>query len=240
MRRAFAAIVLFAAIPGCAADVTYDPSSSTESTDLTASGSTSNSLVALDGAPTSKLLQLAGVGSTSTSFQNNGAASIPQQLSLGAEGFCDGPWAIYSPFNHNFVSVEFADQGDDYRMLRARNSFVGPWEQFGRCTDSAGTSWFSWNHVFFVSVELGFQGTTKNGNPKNAMLRARATSVGAWEKYHLYATQTGGILLQSQANSLFVAGEMAYKGGDEIGMLRARTPQNALGAWEIFELRPQF
>jgi hypothetical protein len=68
------------------------------------------------------------------------------------------------------------------------------------------------------------------------MLRARASSVGSWEKYTLCvdeATSTGTLL--SHANGLYVAAERDYM-GRYAGMLRARTSPGNLGTWEQFKV----
>lgn len=76
----------------------------------------------------------------------------------------------------------------------------------------------------YVSAELGYTG----GN--YAMLRARATSIGPWEKFDIncfVATCT----IKSLANGLYVSAELDYTGGN-YAMLRARA--SSPGPWETF------
>lgn len=78
----------------------------------------------------------------------------------------------------------------------------------------------------FVSAELGYAGS------EYAMLRARATVVGPWEKYTVCKVPDGGYwTIQSQATGLYVSAELGY-GGDEYAMLRARA--SVVGPWEQF------
>jgi hypothetical protein len=82
----------------------------------------------------------------------------------------------------------------------------------------------------YVTVEISLTGEDQ------AMLRARAATVGGWEQFSLHTSDGGAsVLLKSEANGLFVAPEIA-RSGDQEGMLRARTetPIN----WEKFSLVP--
>ncbi len=73
----------------------------------------------------------------------------------------------------------------------------------------------------WVSAELGYTGANY------AMLRARATAIGPWEKFTLFChllpfgPQFAYLVIQSQANASYVSAELGYTGGS-YAMLRAR------------------
>ncbi|GLZ79850.1 hypothetical protein Afil01_46570 [Actinorhabdospora filicis] len=78
----------------------------------------------------------------------------------------------------------------------------------------------------WISAELGYSGGDY------AMLRARATAVGPWERYVVCRDPGTGVTdISSMANGLYVSAELGYSGGD-YGMLRARA--SVRGPWEIF------
>ena len=86
----------------------------------------------------------------------------------------------------------------------------------------------------YVSVEMNYTGSNYG------MLRARADSIGGWERFLLcqYATVIIGApiyftTLKSAANGKFVAAEWGYSGLQN-GMLRARS--SSLGPWEKFQI----
>jgi hypothetical protein len=74
-----------------------------------------------------------------------------------------------------------------------------------------------------VSAEFGYTGGSY------AMLRARAGTVGPWEKFtltcHVFPIGGGGqvsfLVIQSQVNGNYVSAELGYTGAD-YAMLRAR------------------
>jgi hypothetical protein len=76
-----------------------------------------------------------------------------------------------------------------------------------------------------VSAELGDVGIF------NGMLRARATSVGPWEKFTMCMDDNHVFTLKSQANNLYVSTEEDYEGGYQY-LLRARAA--VVGGWELF------
>ena len=67
--------------------------------------------------------------------------------------------------------------GNNYALLRARSSNVGPWELFDICHATTAGFWYikSRDNGKFVSAEIG------NTGDHYAMLRARASSVGSWD-----------------------------------------------------------
>jgi len=80
----------------------------------------------------------------------------------------------------------------------------------------------------YVSAELGYTG----GN--YGMLRARATTVGSWERFVVCfgsASNPNDVTIRSTANNLYVAAELDYY-GYLYGMLRARA--SSAGSWETF------
>jgi hypothetical protein len=90
------------------------------------------------------------------------------------------------------------------------------------CTE-VGYMW-SADTGLFVSTELSY------GEPDWAVLRARASSVGAWEEYQV-CTYQGAEEIWSNAAERWVSAEDGSSGND-YGMLRARS--TGIGAWERF------
>jgi len=78
----------------------------------------------------------------------------------------------------------------------------------------------------YVSTEIGYSGAD------NGMLRARSSSIGAWERYYL-CYDGSGYGIYSLANSRYVSNELGYTGGDYC-MLRSRA--TSIGSWERFYL----
>ncbi|MEV4076083.1 hypothetical protein AB0J73_40350 [Nonomuraea fuscirosea] len=71
-----------------------------------------------------------------------------------------------------------------------------------------------------------------------ALLRARGDSAGSWEKFRFVRRQVGADVyyaVQSVANGLYVSAENNFTGANA-GMLRARTPANQIGSWELFTM----
>ena len=80
----------------------------------------------------------------------------------------------------------------------------------------------------YVSAEMGYTGNNY------AMLRARAATVGPWERYNLtYDTSTGTWSIQSLDNNLFVSTELSFT-GNNYAMLRARSSTASI--WERYNL----
>lgn len=80
----------------------------------------------------------------------------------------------------------------------------------------------------YVSAELGYTG------PGHGELRARANSVGRWERFEFCwgTNQTAfNLSIRSLANGKWVSAELNY-GGALNGMLRARA--DSIGPWETF------
>jgi hypothetical protein len=82
------------------------------------------------------------------------------------------------------------------------------------------------NHRY-VSAELGYTGSDYG------MLRARATSIGPWERFEIcYASASNfNFSLRSLANGRWVSAELGYT-GSRYAMLRARA--GSIGPWERF------
>lgn len=82
----------------------------------------------------------------------------------------------------------------------------------------------------YVSAELGYGGSSYG------MLRARATTIGGWERFKFIGNcaLTSGCLIRSTANGRYVAAELNYSGSSRY-MLRARTVTP--GSWERFWIK---
>ena len=91
------------------------------------------------------------------------------------------------------------------------------------CTGPVGL--YSLANNRYVSAELGY------GGGDHAMLRARATVIDAWERFHII-DHGSYINIKSAANDRLVSAELGYRGAD-YAMLRARATED--GPWERFE-----
>lgn len=81
----------------------------------------------------------------------------------------------------------------------------------------------------FVSAELGYSGMNY------AMLRARATVIGPWERFRLcFHFSNGTYTFYSLANNRYVSAELGYS-GPNYAMLRARA--TVIGPWERFRIQ---
>jgi len=82
----------------------------------------------------------------------------------------------------HWVSAELGYTGDNYAMLRARATSIGPWEEFytthGPCLGLCMTTIRSGANNLYVSAELGYTGDNYG------MLRARTASAGPWENFY--------------------------------------------------------
>ena len=81
----------------------------------------------------------------------------------------------------------------------------------------------------YISAELGWSGTSY------AAARARAASIGAWERFVLEAVAGDLWVIKSEANGRYVSAELGYQGSWQ-GALRARA--GSPGAWEKFRIEP--
>ena len=91
---------------------------------------------------------------------------------------------IWSDAAERWVSAEDGSSGNNYGMLRARSTGIGAWERY-YFTDyyNGGVLPMSFKSLYngrWVSDEEGFTGMWYG------MLRARAESIGAWEKWDTY------------------------------------------------------
>jgi hypothetical protein len=80
----------------------------------------------------------------------------------------------------------------------------------------------------YVSVEMAYGGVDKY------MLRARASTVGSWERLEFCWGVNGNdanLAIRSLRNGKWVSAELGY-GGVRYGMLRARA--SSIGPWETF------
>jgi hypothetical protein len=98
---------------------------------------------------------------------------------------------LYSNAAHNYLSAEFGWGGTDRGILHARSGSTtpGPWETFYITTNSDGSVSFSvydGSTRYYVSAEEGWTGNS------SGMLRARATSIGPWEKFQASSRSISG------------------------------------------------
>jgi hypothetical protein len=146
---------------------------------------------------------------------------------------------IYSPSANSYVAVELGGNYQNtsrYRMLRTRTpeAALGPWEIFFACqdVDTGELSLYSPSSGYWVSVELG--GDYANSS-RFAVLRARASERGPWERFRLSCS---GVLcsLYSPAAGKWVSTELGGQwSSTDRGMLRARGAE--IGPWEQFQFR---
>jgi hypothetical protein len=159
---------------------------------------------------------------------------------------------LRSAANGQYVSAEEQYSGEYRGLLRARAGTLGAWESFRSqalspagnptCSAPVPSGWLCMGSIalqsndsgHYVSVELGQTGATY------AVLRARATQIGPWERFdRLYELASGstGVMfaLRSQANGRFVSVELDQS-GSFAAVLRARATQ--IGPWERFRSLP--
>jgi Protein of unknown function (DUF2599) len=108
----------------------------------------------------------------------------------------DQEFAIRAP-NGRYVSAELGYSGSDNGMLRARATAIGSWERF-RFESLYGITNYRYDGAFksvangkYVSVEQGYAQT----DSRYAMLRARATAIGPWERLLLHWRDGGGFAM---------------------------------------------
>jgi hypothetical protein len=83
-----------------------------------------------------------------------------------------------------------------------------------------------------VSAEIGYTGSLYG------MLRARASSVGPWEKFDILDLGYPTVAIRG-VNGLYVSAEVGYSRTDPLyGMLRARA--STIGPWEQYKLGDSF
>jgi hypothetical protein len=91
---------------------------------------------------------------------------------------------------------------------------------------SYNDSILSTENLDYVSAELGYTGANY------AMLRARATTIGPWEKFDICDDTTAGYWYIASSDNLdYVSAELGYTGAN-YAMLRARA--TSVGPWEKF------
>jgi len=132
---------------------------------------------------------------------------------------------VAAPSSQPLPSLRLARPPQPGTGLDARLRAAAP-DDTVACYDQQ--SIMSQENLDWVSAELGYTGSNY------AMLRARATTIGPWEKYDLCYDSTGGYwYIVSDANGLYVSAEFGYP-GDTYAMLRARS--TSVGPWEKFTL----
>jgi hypothetical protein len=152
-----------------------------------------------------------------------------------AQAECDLPgttelFAIFRAPSYQAVAAELDWTGDGNGLLRARTDIgsIGTWEGFDLvCVEAPDVyALRSRANGRFVTAELSW------GWDRYGLLRARATEIGAWEKFRIPEVDAP-TTIQSVANDRYVSAELESPGISH-GMLRARATQ--VGSWELFEL----
>jgi hypothetical protein len=119
----------------------------------------------------------------------------------------------------------FRPPGSRHRSQRGPVAHAA--ESSFKCTEPG--SWYSSANGLYISAEIGMSGNWWG------MLRARATSVGPWERFQFCEYESGiyaGVWsIWSNAAERWVTAEFGYTGG-EYGMLRARA--TGIGSWERY------
>ncbi|MBT2438568.1 hypothetical protein J7E93_00175 [Streptomyces sp. ISL-36] len=143
-------------------------------------------------------------------------------------------YALRSEANGLFVAAEINDPGTQAGKLRARTAggpeSLGSWEKFTLHTDDKGVTVAlrSEANGLYVTTEVNYTGGYAG------LLRARGTTLGDWQKFHLEVQSNGTYALKSKANGLYVTAEINDSGTDQ-AMLRARGATTP-GSWERFTL----
>jgi uncharacterized protein DUF2599 len=130
----------------------------------------------------------------------------------------DQEFAIRAP-NGRYVTAEINYTGSDNGMLRARATAIGSWERF-RFESLYGITNYRYDGAFksvannkYVAVEQGYPQT----DSRYAMLRARATAIGSWER----------LLLQWRDGGAFATGGPCFD-----------TPWMTEAHWEAYQPPP--
>ncbi|MFG3043333.1 endonuclease/exonuclease/phosphatase family protein [Streptomyces sp. NPDC048241] len=135
----------------------------------------------------------------------------------------------------HFVTVSAGTGGDSKLRANLTATTPGTTEQFTLHTDWVTDKGFG-SAVSFRSEATGNYVTTED-DASASMLRTRATTIGAWERFTLKQLSDGTFGLLA-SNSKYVAAELGTY--PDAGLLRARTAQpadpNSLGSWERFSL----
>jgi hypothetical protein len=176
-----------------------------------------------------------------TSAGRAAAEDLPPGYSTSNQVLCDFNKTFLSyggQFEmHWYVSTELAynDSGPypDKGMLRARALYANEWEKYTFCQDLSDGSWTIYSPAAhaFVSAELLYP---DDAYPwRKGMLRARAATVGPWEKFDIVdvSPYSDKFSIRSRANGLLVSAELGY-GEPYKGMLRARNEYP--GPYETF------
>ncbi len=104
-----------------------------------------------------------------------------EQYSLGGSGDSDGTWALRSTANQRYVTAEFGFSGSNNGILEAQATVIGSWEKYYLYQIGSQYAFQSFlppnSTCCYVSTEIGY------GGSEYGVLRARAFSVGSWEKY---------------------------------------------------------
>lgn len=122
---------------------------------------------------------------------------------------------------NKYVTAEFGYGGNLWGMVRAANDYAGAWETWTICSWWEGATKVSFikneHNDRYVSAELKYTGADQG------MLRARATSVNAWEKFRIdrWGPNPNMYTIRSNVNGKYVSTEMHYTGARH-AMLRAR------------------
>src|SRR5216684_21187 len=128
---------------------------------------------------------------------------------------------------HEYIHAKFAP---------ARPLIITPnGDNIRDCYD--GSFWANANGLY-VAAEIKYP--TGSNPPTYAMLRARTPyPPDGWEHFQvLHDITKGAYVIESAANGLFVAEEQGDTGVYQY-MLRARTPYNNIGPWEVFDWQYQ-
>jgi len=175
-------------------------------------------------------LVLAGTGTMVTPSPALAQSVTSEAAERGTSAVSCKNRTIQSLANGKYVSAELGWSGDNYGMLRARSSKVGPWEKFRFCYNGYNYTIQSLANGKFVSAEFGWSGASRG------MLRARAPRAATWERFYINSCGTGCTSIQNLAipSRRHVSAELGNK-GNRSGMLRARN--EGVGPWERFRIR---
>jgi hypothetical protein len=146
---------------------------------------------------------------------------------------CNDRSLIISDAANAYTSTEIGYGGALNGMLRARASTPGSWEEYSICGwwdsqyNTRVQSIRSHRNGRYVSAEFGYTGVDQG------MLRARATSIGIWEKFKVERWGPHGSMytIRSLRYARFTSTERGY-GGVRHNMLRARA--SSVGPWEKY------
>jgi hypothetical protein len=146
--------------------------------------------------------------------------------------------ALRAVANGKYVSTEVAYTGTNDGLLRARNDYIGPWEEFHLC-DIVGGGRTGYSQAVFSDLN-GNNGWWSMEKGLDGRVRARpeGTVIDIWEEF-LFVRASGCptddcYSIRSVENNKWVSTEISEPSPYYKGFLRARA--DVVGPWEKYDI----